>query len=497
MENRADIGIAGLAVMGANLALNLESNGCCVALWNRTGKKIDNFMADRGKGKNFLPYRDIPSFLKSLKKPRKILMLLKAGTAIDDFIGLLAPHFEPGDILIDGGNSHFRDTLRRAEMLKKAGVSYAGVGISGGEEGALKGPSLMIGADPDVWPHLHDIFHSIAAKAGKKHESCCALLGPVGAGHFVKMIHNGIEYALLQMLAEVYALFRDALEMTPAEMSAVFARWNKTPGLNGYLTGIAAEVLKKKDPRTGNFMVDMILDSAGQKGTGKWSTASALELGTAAPSIADAVFTRDLSVRTEERAAAARSLPRKKPEIPGNRAAFAEQLRQALLASEICAFAQGFTLMAAASDEYQWNLDLARIAAIWRGGCIIQTAFLENIMDAFQRDPRLENLILDLHFRTVLSRSDAAWREAIAAAVRASIAVPALSSALAWYDTCRTERLPANFIQALRDYFGAHQFERIDSPRGEFFHLRWRSAPECEMPPDSGSVPASGSNAGI
>lgn len=486
MGTQADIGIAGLAVMGANLALNFESNGCCTALWNRTGKKIDNFMADAGKGKNFLPAKDISAFLKSLKKPRKILMLLKAGTAVDEFIDQLAPLLEPGDILIDAGNSYFRDTERRAEMLKKNGVSYFGAGVSGGEEGALKGPSLMIGGDAALWPHLRDMFCKIAAKAGKNLDPCCALVGPVGSGHFVKMIHNGIEYALLQMLAETYSLMRGILNMTPPEMSAVFENWNDNTSLNGYLTKIAAEVLKKKDPLSGNCMVDMILDSAGQKGTGKWSASAALELGTAAPSIAEAVFVRNLSAKKEERIAAASAFPSGgKREIPERREEFLEQLRQALLASELCAFAQGFALMGAASEEYHWNLDLAKIAEIWRGGCIVRTVFLDAIAYAFKDAPAAENPILSPWFRSVLSQADTAWRETVVSAVRAGIAVPALSSALFWYDTFRTESLPTNLIQALRDYFGAHQFERIDAPRGKFFHLRWQDAPDCETKPGS------------
>ncbi len=472
MKGQADIGIAGIAVMGANLALNFESKGYSVALYNRTGGKLDDFMENAGKDKNFYATGSIPEFLGFLKTPRKILMTIRAGNAVDEFIGLLRPHLIPGDILIDAGNSFFKDTRRRCAELEKIGVHYVGMGVSGGEEGALHGSSLMVGCSEKAWDALRDPLSAIAAKAGAP---CCARVGTDGAGHFVKMIHNGIEYAEMQMIAEAYAYMRDYLHLETEEISTVFSRWDQTEELNSYLTGITAEILKKKDKTTGRYLVDVILDTAGQKGTGKWTGEAAFDLGVPAPTIAESVFARLISAQKEERMAAFEMLPGAKTTRPPSTVQHEEiqALMRAMTAAKICVLAQGFSLISAAAKEYRWNLPESVIARIWLGGCIIRSAILNQISAAFDENPGLENLLLCPYFKNCLANANHDWRSVVAKAIHNGIAMPALASTIAYYDSIRTARLPANIIQALRDYFGSHLFERVDAPRGRMFHGDW------------------------
>lgn len=473
MKEEADIGIAGLAVIGANLALNFESKGYTVALYNRTAERLDDFMEGAGKGTKIHTTGSIPEFLGFLKRPRKILMAIRAGRAVDDFINTIRPHLEPGDILMDAGNSYFKDTMRRMDELLKDGIRFVGLGVSGGEEGALHGPSIMAGCSERAWEHVKDMLTDISAKVGIDQEPCCAWLGAGGAGHFVKMIHNGIEYADMQMIAEVYAFMRDILRMSPEEMSDVFANWSKGGELSSYLITITSEILKKKDPVTGKYLVDVILDSAGQKGTGKWTSEAAFDLGVAAPTIAESVYARIISSLKDERMEAYAKLPGVETERRTDRSAFLGKLRNTLIASKICAYAQGFALITAASKEFGWKLDPARIAEIWRGGCIIRASFLDEIVNAYKADPKLENILLAPYFKNRIGIANNDWREVLAKAIRNGVAVPAIASTLAYYDSYRTAQLPANIIQALRDYFGAHMFERVDKPRGEFFHAHW------------------------
>lgn len=472
MKGQADIGIAGLAVMGANLALNFESKGYTVALYNRTTGKLDEFMDRVGSDKNFHTTGSIPEFLGFLKSPRKILMMIRAGSGVDEFIQSLRPHLRPGDILIDAGNSFFKDTIRRSQELESIGVRYVGMGVSGGEEGALNGPSLMLGCDKTAWNDLQEMLCSISAKADAP---CCARVGANGAGHFVKMIHNGIEYAEMQMIAESYAYMRDLLHLTPDEMSDVFRHWNQTDELNSYLTGITAEILKKKDSVTGRYLVDIILDSAGQKGTGKWTSEAAFELSVPAPTIAESVFARIISNLKEERMAAFEVLPSVPPVRPPS-PVLREEIRtlmRAFMAAKVCVLAQGFSLITAASKEYGWKIQPQIVARIWQGGCILRSAILEKVAEAYETNPKLDNLLLDPYFKNIIASTNFDWRDTVAKAVRSGIALPAFSSTVAYYDAIRTARLPANIIQALRDYFGAHMFERIDEPRGHFFHADW------------------------
>ncbi len=472
MKGQADIGIAGLAVMGANLALNFESKGYSVALYNRTSGKLDDFMDHAGRDKDIHTTSSIPEFLGFLKTPRKILMTIRAGSAVDDFISQLKPHLVPGDILIDAGNSFFKDTRRRSEELENMGIHYVGLGVSGGEEGALHGSSLMAGCSQTAWDALKEPLSAIAAKAGAP---CCARVGSDGAGHFVKMIHNGIEYAEMQMIAEAYAYMRDFLHLEPEEISTVFNRWDQTEELNSYLTGITAEILKKKDKATGRYLVDVILDTAGQKGTGKWTGEAAFDLGVPAPTIAESVFARLISAQKEERMAAFEVLPGANPVRPPATVLHQEiqALMRAMTAAKLCVFAQGFSLISAASKEYRWNLREAVIARIWLGGCIIRSAMLNQISAAFEENPDLENLLLCPYFKNGLATANSDWRSVVAKAVTNGIAMPAISSTIAYYDAIRTARLPANIIQALRDYFGSHLFERVDAPRGRMFHGDW------------------------
>ncbi len=472
MKGQADIGIAGLAVMGANLALNFESKGYSVALYNRTAGKLDDFMENAGKDKNIHPTGSIPEFLGFLKSPRKILMTIRAGNAVDEFISQLRPHLRSGDILIDAGNSFFKDTRRRCAELKTLGVHYVGMGVSGGEEGALHGSSLMLGCSPEAWETLKEPLSAIAAKAGAP---CCARLGSDGAGHFVKMIHNGIEYAEMQMIAEAYAYMRDYLRMEAEDISTVFARWDQTEELNSYLTGITAEILKKKDKATGHYLVDVILDTAGQKGTGKWTGEAAFDLGVPAPTIAESVFARLISAQKEERMAAYEILPGTRPQRPPVFSLHEEitALMRAMTAAKLCVFAQGFAMISAASKEYRWNLQESVIARIWLGGCIIRSALLNQISASFSEMPDMENLLLCPYFKNALANANHDWRKVAATALQNGIAMPALTSTIAYYDSIRTARLPANIIQALRDYFGSHLFERVDAPRGRMFHGDW------------------------
>ncbi len=468
-----DIGLIGLAVMGENLVLNMENHGFSVAVYNRTVEKVDRFISGRAQGKNIGGFHTIEELVASLKRPRKVMLMVKAGKPVDDFIELLLPHLEPGDIIIDGGNSHFPDTIRRTSYVEEKGFLYIGTGVSGGEEGALKGPSIMPGGSTEAWPHVKPLFQSISAKV-EDGSPCCEWLGPDGAGHFVKMVHNGIEYGDMQMICEAYTLMERVLGMTPAEMHEVFAEWNEGE-LDSYLIEITRDIMAKVDPETGKPMIHVILDTAGQKGTGKWTSQAALDLGVPAPTIAEAVFARTISAIKEERGAASIVLTGPEPTLEVDRGEFVEKIRRALYAAKICSYAQGYQLMRAAAEEYGWDLKFGDIALMWRGGCIIRAQFLGRIKQAFDNRPDLPNLLLDPYFKAAIDENQQAWREVTAQAVTLGIPVPAFSSALAYYDSYRSETLPANLLQAQRDYFGAHTYERVDRPRGEFFHTEWLS----------------------
>ena len=470
MNERADIGLVGLAVMGENLVLNMESRGFTVAVFNRTVDKVKRFVEGRAAGKNVIGASSITELVSSLKRPRKIMLMVKAGAAVDEFIGLLLPHLGPGDVVIDGGNSHFSDSMRRAGDLEAKGMVYVGTGVSGGEEGALHGPSLMPGGSGAAWPLVKPIFEAIAARAPDG-TPCCDWVGANGAGHFVKMVHNGIEYGDMQLISEAYQIMRELLVMNPDEMAPVFRAWN-SGDLSSYLIEITAAVLDRKD-ESGVPLVDVILDAAGQKGTGKWTSAAALDLGVSLTAISEAVFGRCLSAAKEERVAASALLPGPTPSFRGNREHFLKDLERALYASKIVSYAQGFALMRAAAAEYGWNLNPGGIALLWRAGCIIRSAFLGKISEAFTRDRGLANLLLDPFFSTTMKNAQMSWRNVVAAAVTNGIWTPAFASALAYYDGYRNAHLPANLIQAQRDFFGAHLYERTDRPRGEFFHTNW------------------------
>ena len=466
-----DFGLIGLAVMGENLVLNIESHGFSVAVYNRTVAKVDKFIAGRAKGKNIKGCHSIEEFVKNFKRPRKVMLLVKAGEAVDQFIDMLIPHLEDGDIIIDGGNTHFPDTIRRTKYVEKKGLLYIGTGVSGGEEGALRGPSIMPGGSPQAWPYVKPIFQAIAAKVDDG-SPCCDWVGKNGAGHFVKMVHNGIEYGDMQMISEAYSLMKNALGKTAAEMQDIFSEWNKGE-LDSYLIEITADIMGKKDDETGKPLVELILDTAGQKGTGRWTSLAALNLGIPAQTIAGAVFARAMSAIKEERVAASKELTGPNPEFDGDKKEFVEMIRQALYASKICSYAQGYQLMKAAAKEYNWELKFGSIALLWRGGCIIRAQFLGRIKEAFDNNPDLPNLLLDDYFKDAIETNQEAWRKVITKAIELGIPVPAFSSALAYYDSYRSKVLPANLLQAQRDYFGAHTYERIDKPRGEFFHTNW------------------------
>ncbi|MGC8640417.1 MAG: decarboxylating NADP(+)-dependent phosphogluconate dehydrogenase [Isosphaeraceae bacterium] len=467
----ADIGLVGLAVMGENLVLNMASHGFTVAVFNRTTSKVDAFLAGRAQGKSILGTHSVQELVASLKRPRKIMMMVKAGAPVDEVIGELVPLLEPGDILIDGGNSHYPDSTRRTRSLKEKGILYIGTGVSGGEEGALKGPSIMPGGNPAAWPHVKPILQGIAAKVADG-APCCDWVGPEGAGHFVKMVHNGIEYGDMQLICEAYNIMRTLLGLEPAALSNVFARWNSGP-LDSYLIQITADILAFKDPDSGKPIIDLILDTAGQKGTGKWTVISACELGVPLTLISEAVFARTLSAQKEERVAASKVLAGHVPSFSGNRQAMVDDIEQALYASKIISYAQGFSLMRAMANESKWEINNGAVALMWRGGCIIRSAFLGRIKEAFDRDPQLDNLLLDPYFSEEVSRAEQSWRRVCAAAITHAIPLPAMTSALSYFDGYRSARLPANLLQAQRDYFGAHTYERVDKPRGTFFHTNW------------------------
>jgi 6-phosphogluconate dehydrogenase len=469
-EQKADIGLVGLAVMGENLVLNMESRGFCVAVHNRTVEKVDHFIQGRAQGKRIIGTRSITELIGALKTPRKIMLMVKAGKPVDDFIELILPHLEKGDILIDGGNSHFPDTIRRTRRLESEGLLYIGAGVSGGEEGALRGPSIMPGGSPAAWPEVKPVFQAIAAKVADG-TPCCDWVGNDGAGHFVKMVHNGIEYGDMQLICEVYQIMKELLGMSADEMHEVFKKWNQG-NLDSYLIEITRDILAYKDA-DGQPLVDKILDTAGQKGTGKWTSVVSLDLGIPLTMISEAVFARCLSAMKEERVAASQVLRGPVPAFTGNRQEFLDDLEKALYAAKVVSYAQGYVLLKAAAAEFKWELNYGGIALLWRGGCIIRSVFLGRIKEAFDRKPRLANLLLDPFFKETVETSQAAWRRVVSTATLNGIWIPALATALNYFDGFRTARLPANLLQAQRDYFGAHLYERIDRPRGEFFHTNW------------------------
>ncbi len=469
---KAEMGLVGLAVMGENLALNMERNGYTVAVFNRTTEKVDAFLAGRGAGKKFLGCHSLQELADNLERPRRVMLMIKAGAAVDQMIERLLPVLEEGDIIIDGGNSFFQDTIRRTRDLAAKGIRFIGTGVSGGEEGALKGPSIMPGGNPEAWPYVKPVFQAIAAKVVGGFP-CCQWVGDNGAGHYVKMVHNGIEYGDMQMICEAYWLLKNILGLSADELHQVFAQWNQGE-LNSYLIEITSEIFARKDPETGKPVTDIILDVAGQKGTGKWTSQGALDLGAPAPTVAEAVFARCLSAIKEERVAASKVLrDDSTTAFAGDRNEFIQAVRQALYASKICSYAQGFQLLKLAAKEYNWDLHYGEIALLWRGGCIIRATFLEKIHDAFQKNPQLANLLVDDFFHNAVASCAAAWRKVVAQAVLSGVPVPAFSSALAYYDAYRSANLPANLLQAQRDYFGAHTYERVDRPRGQFFHTEW------------------------
>jgi len=470
-EAKGDIAVIGLAVMGQNLILNMADHGFTVVAYNRTVSKVDEFLNGPAKGySNILGAHSLEEMVKLLKRPRKVMLMVKAGKPVDDFIEQLVPLLEPGDLIIDGGNSFYKDTMRRTEYLEQKGLLYIGTGISGGEEGARHGPSIMPGGSPQAWPLVKDIFQAIAAKVDDG-SPCCDWVGPNGAGHFVKMTHNGIEYGDMQLISEAYQMMKDGLGLSNEEMSDIFAEWNEGE-LKSYLIEITSHILGYKD-ENGEYVVDKILDTAGQKGTGKWTAITALEFGIPVTLIGEAVFARCLSAMKDERVVASKILTGPRPQFQGDKQAFIEDIRRALYASKIVSYAQGFMLMREASKEYNWNLNFGSIALMWRNGCIIRSVFLGKIKEAFDKNPDLSNLLLDDYFRGAIDRCQESWRRVVATAAQMGLPVPAFSTALSFYDGYRAERLPANLLQAQRDYFGAHMYERIDRPRGEFFHTNW------------------------
>ncbi|NLZ52805.1 MAG: NADP-dependent phosphogluconate dehydrogenase [Thermoanaerobacteraceae bacterium] len=467
---KSDIALIGLAVMGQNLALNIARNGYHITVYNRTPEKTKEFLETSAKGKsNIQGTSSLEELVSTLKKPRKIMLMVKAGAPVDVVIAQLVPLLEEGDIIIDGGNSYFKDTMRRANELEKKGIYFLGVGVSGGEEGALKGPSIMPGGSKEAWQKLSPIFIDISAKTPDK-MPCCDYIGPDGAGHFVKMTHNGIEYSDMQLISEAYFLMKELLGISALEMKEIFAAWNKGE-LSSYLIEITADILGKVDEETGKPLVDVILDRAGQKGTGKWTSQEALDLGTPAPTIAEAVFARYMSAAKDERVKASKVLRGPSPSYKDNKSQFIEDIKKALYASKICSYAQGFDLMAQASKTYNWNLNLGNIALLWRGGCIIRAQFLDKIKQAYEENPELQNLLLAPYFKQSIENCQKALRNVVSTAVLNGIPIPSFSSALAYYDSYRTHTLPANLIQAQRDYFGAHTYERID--KDGIFHTIW------------------------
>jgi len=465
-----DLGLIGLAVMGQNLVLNMDDHGFRVAVFNRTAAKVDEFMAGPARGRLVEAAGSLPELVSRLKRPRRIMLMVKAGTPVDEYIEALLPLLEPGDILIDGGNSHYRDTIRRTADLEAKGFLFVGMGVSGGEAGARHGPSIMPGGSPAAWPYIKDIFQRIAAKV-EDGSPCCDWVGENGAGHFVKMVHNGIEYGDMQLIAEAYHLMKTALGLSEAEMARTFDEWNQGE-LSSYLIEITRDILAYPDT-DGLPLLEKVLDAAGQKGTGRWAVDAALETGVPLTLVSEAVFARSLSALKEERIQAGSVLGSSIDRYPGDPCVFLEAIRQGYYAAKITSYAQGYMLLRAAAQEHHWSLNYGGIALLWRGGCIIRSVFLGKIKNAFDANPRLANLLLDPYFRAEMQGSLKAWRHVVAQAVSLGVPVPALSSALAFYDGYRQGVLPANLIQAQRDYFGAHTYERTDQPRGEFYHTDW------------------------
>jgi len=471
MTASADIGLIGLAVMGENLVLNMESKGFTVAVYNRTTSVTEKFAEGRAKGKNIIPTKSLEEFVGSLKRPRKAQIMVKAGAPVDAVIEQLVPLLEPGDIIIDGGNSLWTDTQRREKALKEKGIHFFGVGVSGGEEGALKGPSIMPGGSAEGWKAIAPIYQKIAAIA--EGEPCCRHMGPDGRPLREEMVHNGIEYGDMQLICEGYAILKATINPSAEELHQIFTDWN-TGVLNSFLIEITSKIFTKKDPETGKPLVDVILDKAGQKGTGKWTVGHAVELGVPLSVIGSAVEARILSSMKDERVAASKELPAPEPKpFTGDRQALIDAVRDALYASKIISYAQGFVQLGRASELYQWHLNFGDIASIWRAGCIIRAAFLNRITEAYRRDAGLKNLILDPYFRDIIAKTQANWRKAVCTAIEYGVATPAFSSALSYFDSYRAERLPANLLQAQRDFFGAHTYERVDKPAGQFFHTEW------------------------
>jgi 6-phosphogluconate dehydrogenase len=475
MEPKGDIAVIGLAVMGQNLILNMNDHGNTVVAYNRTVSKVDEFLGKEAKGTNVIGAHSIEEMVKLLKRPRRIMLMVKAGKPVDEFIDLLIPHLEPGDIIIDGGNSLFEDTNRRVKYLESKGLLYIGTGVSGGEEGARKGPSIMPGGSPAAWPAVKSIFQGIAAKVADG-APCCDWVGEGGAGHYVKMVHNGIEYGDMQLICEAYNIMKNGLGMTADEMHTVFKEWNEGE-LESYLIEITRDILAFKDG-DGQPLVEKILDTAGQKGTGKWTVQNSADLGIPITLMAEAVYSRCVSALKDERVKAARKLKGPNPKLSvskkeATKKAFINDIRDALYASKMVSYAQGYMLMRAAAKEYRWNLNYGGIALMWRGGCIIRSRFLGKIKEAYDNNPKLLNLMLDDYFRGEIKRCQKGWRNVVSAAMKKGIPVPAFSTALSFYDQYRNAVLPANLLQAQRDYFGAHTYERIDKPRGEFFHTNW------------------------
>jgi 6-phosphogluconate dehydrogenase len=469
MKEKSDIGLVGLAVMGENLILNMASKGYTVTAYNRSTDKVEKFVNGRAKGKTIRGASSVEELVQSLAKPRKIMLMVKAGQAVDDFIEQLIPHLDKGDIIIDGGNTHYPDTNRRTEYLESKGLLFIGTGVSGGEEGALTGPSIMPGGSPAAWEHVKPIFQDISAKVDDG-SPCCDWVGEAGAGHFVKMVHNGIEYGDMQLICEAYQLMKDLVGMTHDEMHEVFAEWNEGE-LNSYLVEITRDILAYKED--GEPLVEKILDKAGQKGTGKWTGIIALDMGIPLTLIGEAVFARCLSAQKDERVEASKVLNGPKVKFEGDKKAFVDDLRQALLAAKMISYAQGYALMREAAKEFGWHLNYGGIALMWRGGCIIRSGFLDNIKHAFDKNGDLKNLLMDDYFNGKIDAAQDGWRRVAATAITSGIPAPAITAALNYFDGYRCERLPANLLQAQRDYFGAHTYERVDKPRGEHFHTNW------------------------
>ena len=472
--NKADIGLIGLAVMGQNLVLNMNDHGFTVAVFNRTVSKVDEFLNNAAKGTKVIGVHSLEEMASALKKPRRVMLMVQAGKPVDDFIELLLPHLEPGDILIDGGNSNYNDSIRRTAYVESKGLLFIGTGVSGGEEGARRGPSIMPGGSPTAWPHVKPIFQAVAAKVKRAdggEDPCCDWVGENGAGHYVKMVHNGIEYGDMQLICEAYQLMRDGLGLTADQMHAVFTEWNKGK-LDSYLIEITRDILGYKD-EDGQPLVDKILDTAEQKGTGKWTGISALDMGIPLTMVVEAVLARALSSLKDERVTASKVLSGPESNINTEQKAFIDDLEQAVFASKLMSYTQGYMLLRAAGKEYKWNLNYGGIALMWRGGCIIRSVFLGRIKEAFEKNPGLSNLLLDPYFTEQVLSAQPGWRQVVSLAVQKGIPIPAMSSTLAFFDGYRRASLPANLLQAQRDYFGAHTYQRVDKPRGEYFHTNW------------------------